>query len=269
MTKPRLLPRVLFWMALLPNALVLAQENGERWWDPSHFRELIIGDLPDDLPHANQGAYEGGLTASAADAAINNALTETLPREAWDFNIPTNGPPSPLFGAGTFDQQLLRFEEFGPEALNLRERRRDFLRNRRQPFEGWIPMPAPEDAQSGPDGEALEDFLSQQIFPLPTVLANTRSPNPWQNDIESFLGRALESPPAEGRPPGIGWSHQRWREFKPESYYQTATAGARENGGFRDDKQLHGYSAGEFGPGGLYHNTVGAPGLKARPKGSR
>src|SRR6185369_7258311 len=32
---------------------------------------------------------------------------------------------------------------------------------------------------------------------------------------------------------------------------------ARTNGGFRDSKQRHGYTKGEFGPGGLYHNVAG------------
>ena len=65
----------------------------------------------------------------------------------------------------------------------------------------------------------------------------------------------------------MGWSHQRWDEFTPKEYYQTATTGARTNGGLRDEKQLHGYEGGEFGPGGLYHNTVGAPGFEGTTRG--
>jgi hypothetical protein len=99
----------------------------------------------------------------------------------------------------------------------------------------------------------LEDFLAQRIWPNPSVFANTEDDNPWQKEIESFLGRDLKSPPAEGRPPGLGWSHQRWDDFTPTEYFQSAQAGARVNGGFRDSLQNHGYSAGEFGPGGLYH----------------
>ena len=75
-----------------------------------------------------------------------------------------------------------------------------------------------------------------------------------------LLGRNLDNPPAEGRPPGQGWSHQRWEEFTPETYFQTATSGSRTNLGFRDRKQDHGYQAGEFGSLGLYHNTTGTPG---------
>ncbi|MDH3641444.1 MAG: multicopper oxidase domain-containing protein, partial [Gammaproteobacteria bacterium] len=91
--------------------------------------------------------------------------------------------------------------------------------------------------------------------------------NPWQPEIEAFLGRQLVTPPAEGRPPGLGWSHQRWHEFKPRSYFQTATAPARANGGFRDARQNHRYRSGEFGPRGLYHNTTGEPGFEGTTTG--
>ena len=39
------------------------------------------------------------------------------------------------------------------------------------------------------------------------------------------------------------------------------------NGGLRDDRQMHGYEAGEFGPGGLYHNTTGAAGSEGTTSG--
>ena len=45
------------------------------------------------------------------------------------------------------------------------------------------------------------------------------------------------------------------------------TTGARTNGGLRDDKQDHGYSQGEFGPGGLYHNTTGLSGSEGTTNG--
>ena len=98
-------------------------------------------------------------------------------------------------------------------------------------------------------GGALEGFLDKGIWPIPTKFANTDDMNTWEEVIEEYLGRDLDNPPAEGRPPGLGWSHLRWDEFKPEVYFQTAQAGARTNGGFRDQLQRHGYSDGEFGPG--------------------
>jgi FtsP/CotA-like multicopper oxidase with cupredoxin domain len=39
------------------------------------------------------------------------------------------------------------------------------------------------------------------------------------------------------------------------------------NGGVRDNRQLHGYRLGEFGPGGLYHNTAGLPATAGTSKG--
>ncbi len=170
------------------------------------------------------------------------------------FDIPTGGDPSPLFGAEPFTQQVLRFEEFGTQPL---------------PAESTpgASFPTPADAQSSPDGAELDAFLDQTIYPIPTREANITDLNPWQEQIEDFLGRALDTPPAEGRPPGEGWAHQRWDEFFPEVYFQTAQAGARTNNGLRDSAQMHQYEVGEFGPDGLYNNTVGAPGFEGTTAG--
>ncbi len=218
--------------------------------DPSAFGKLVIdtdGDLLEGAPEANAGTFEGGVTGHTEDASANNVLQAEDQRDDGRFNVPTNGAPSPLYGATPFSQQMLRFEEFGNDALDL---------NAKKPA-NWSPLPAPATADGTPDGGALEDFLAQDIWPVPTKFSNTDDENPWQKMIENFIGRDLDAPPMEGRPPGLGWSHQRWEDFTPTSYAKTAQAGARTNGGFRDDKQDHGYSAGEFGPGGLYHNTTG------------
>lgn len=229
--------------------------------DPSALVDPVFGDLPDDLPDANLGAFESPFSrpvGSAEDANENNVLLEEFQRDDGIFNVPTNGPPSPLYGALPFTQQLLRFEEFGPDPVGP---------NQPQPDSDWMPLPAPVSAQVSPDGEMLEEFLAQGIFPSPTRFANDLDTNPWRSEIESWLGRELDNPPAEGRPPGEGWSHQRWDEFAPEIIYQTATTGARTNGGFRDSKQAHQYQSGEFGPGGLYHNTTGAAGFDGTTEG--
>ena len=204
-------------------------------------------DAREFFPPANQGAFEGGPTGTFADAGINNVVQEDEQHEEVKFNFPTNGPPSPLFGAKSFEQQMLRLEEFGTKPMPT-----TFAA-------GDTPFPQPMDPQSGPEGGDLDDYLQEDIFPAPTRLANDIDSNPWRAAIEGFLGRSLDSPPAEGRPPGEIWSHQRWDEFPPEVYFTTATAEAKDNRGIRDDLQLHGYSAGEFAPGGLYHNTVGRP----------
>ncbi len=226
--------------------------------DPSAYTGPQFGDLPEDLPVANQGSFEGGESETAEDAALENVIQAEEQRADDEFNVPTNGPPSPLFGAWPFTQKMLRFEEFGLKRLNLRAKR---------PPHRWRPLPAPADAYATPKGKAIERFLSQRIWPVPTEYANDWDLNPWQSEIEAYLGRSLEFPPAEGRPPGLGWAHQRWDEFAPKAYFQTAQTGARTNGGFRDRKQRHRYRAGEFGRGGLYHKTTGKRRSRGTTKG--
>jgi manganese oxidase len=61
---------------------------------------------------------------------------------------------------------------------------------------------------SAPTGATLEAFWVQGgIAPFPTQLSNTVDENPWKPAIEDFLGRTLVTPPAEGRPPRMGWAH--------------------------------------------------------------
>jgi manganese oxidase len=170
------------------------------------------------------------------------------------FDVPTGAGPSPLFGAQPFTQQMLRFEEFGTEVLP-------------DTSKPGIPFPRPVSDFEGPAGPALDSFLEQIIYPIPTRLSNDVDENPWKLDIEAFLGRLLDTPPAEGRPPGEGWAHQRWDDFNPEVYVVTAQAGARVNNGLRDTKQEHSYSQGEFAPGGLYYNTAGVTGFNGTTAG--
>ena len=226
--------------------------------DPSQFTGPIIGDLPENLEEANHGSFDGGKTGTAADATEYNMVPEVMQRDAGYFNVPTNGPPSPLFGAQPFTVQMLRFEEFGSTALDL---------NSEAAPAGWTQLPAPIAAAATPDSSKLDNFLGQDIWPVPQKYANDEDSNPWQGEIESWLGRGLDTPPAEGRPPGLGWSHQRWDEFKPQVYFQTATTGSRMNGGLRDVLQDHAYQLGEFGPGGLYHNPTGNAGMEGTTAG--
>ncbi|MGI9334739.1 MAG: multicopper oxidase domain-containing protein, partial [Gammaproteobacteria bacterium] len=110
-----------------------------------------------------------------------------------------------------------------------------------------------------PKGNDLDAFLAERINPLPTREANLTLPNAWHDKIEQCV-RPLATSYREGRPPGEYFAHQRWEEFYPTVYSQSAQTGARRNRGLRDSLQLHGYAAGEFGPGGLYHNTTGTGG---------
>jgi FtsP/CotA-like multicopper oxidase with cupredoxin domain len=224
----------------------------------------VPGIIAEDLPaflvpeRAMAPALEGGNTGREEDAGEDLNLNNMVLNDKID--IPTGAKPSPLFGATAFDQQMLRFEEFGPVPLGAEE--------------SVLPgpdFPSPLDAESGPSASDLDGFLNQFVtpslalpHPFPTREANDpdnggSQENPWKPQIESFLGRPLETPPAEGRPPGEDWAHQRFTEFFPESYINTFQGLARENGGARDALQFHQYDAGEWAPGKLYHNTAGIP----------
>jgi hypothetical protein len=225
--------------------------------DPSAFTGPLIGDQfaitnLAALPETNAGAFGGGLTGTKTDAA-GQTVTRT---PGTGLDIPTGAAPSPLYGAQPWTQQMALFEEFGREDVAGAAVPASPMAFP-QPSLGSLPENEPNDiSSSGPNGSELETFLGQPgIFPAPTEYSNVIDTNPWQGQIEAFLGRQLAHPPAEGRPPGKGWSHQRWNEFQPRIFWKTVQAGARENLGMRDSKQRHGYNTGEFAPGGLYNRT--------------
>jgi FtsP/CotA-like multicopper oxidase with cupredoxin domain len=116
----------------------------------------------------------------------------------------------------------------------------------------------------------MNTFLDAPLWPDPTVEANDTLDNPWATTIETCLPGVIPTGGViEGRPPGPAFAHQRWDEFPPRFYFQSAVGGARKNNGRLDAVQSHGYASGEFGPGvpgledqtGLYYNTAGAPGF--------
>ena len=253
------------------------------------FRDATTGNtvapLIVDKPSGRVGFF---LQNGSANVNLGNVAVDTQQGKAWCFadpnlarpntafpvaqiawtavaNIPTDAPASPLFGATAFSQQMLLFEEFGPEPMPAGA------------AIGFTPLPQPPNPQSGPAATDLEAFLAQPgIAPFPTRLSNVIDPNPWKAKIETFLGRALVAPPApatgvagpaEGRPSGEGWAHQSFDLFSPQKFYKTTIAEARDNGGFRNAKQRHGYAVGEFAPGGLYHNTAGIPATEGTTAG--
>jgi hypothetical protein len=69
------------------------------------------------LPEANEDSFDlpDGVKGTRAETRIENVLP---PSVQTSFNYPTNGKPSPLYGAQPFTQQLTLFEEFGPEKLD-------------------------------------------------------------------------------------------------------------------------------------------------------
>ena len=91
------------------------------------------------LPEANEHSFEGP-NGVEADPGINNAFT---PATLTSGNYPTNGYPSPMYGAGSWEQKLIIFEEFGREPIPTN-------------FDttGKIDCPAPANAQSCPSSAA-------------------------------------------------------------------------------------------------------------------
>jgi FtsP/CotA-like multicopper oxidase with cupredoxin domain len=211
--------------------------------------ETSIGSGEETTP-GRPGWRRAGRSLSATAALVGLLGAAAGPVHA-KFDAPTGAPPSPLFGAQPFTQKILMFEEFGTR-----------------------PLPASATAHSLPDPlgcngpanpgaytTALDSFLGQPLYPAPTRTANAApefpgATNPWAATVSGCLGRPVTGV-LEGRPPGENFAHQRWSEFFPQVYFQTVQAGSRPNGGIRDGAQLHRYQTGEFGPGGLYHNTVG------------
>jgi hypothetical protein len=78
------------------------------------------------------------------------------------FDIPTGAPPSPLFSARPFTQQMLRFEEFGTQPMPTADCTGPTCTS----------LPEPADCESPPDPTALDAFLRQPLHPLPTREAN-------------------------------------------------------------------------------------------------
>ena len=249
-----------------PQALPEGPALGEPVYsDESALRDAIVSEsaaraLEDDPLGVIGGALEGGATETRADQ------TQRLKIPKRGRDIPTGGKPSRLkIGGGakasSFTQMMLRFEEFGPQRLDPTV----------QAQQQQLPYPARGDDSAGPfstnwsgdpvASQQLDTLLSQAaVYPYPTEAANDYTGNPWNSIVSDYVRRPVAGP-IEGRPPGEGWSHQRWNEFYPVNAYKTVQAGVRPNTGFRDDLQSHGYAQGEFGPGGLYHTTAdGLPG---------
>ncbi|SDY46981.1 hypothetical protein [Nitrosomonas sp. Nm33] len=184
-------------------------------------------------------------------AAILNGTQAA--RASGGFDISTGAGPSPLFGATPFSQKMLLLEEMNSLPMNK--------------CSGCTStLPQPSDTGSSPGSAALDVFLKGPIYPFPTEQANIVLPNPWQDLIETHTG-PLSFTSIEGRPAGEFYAHQRWNEFQPERYIQTAQAGARKNTGLRNKGQRHEWSKGEFAPGGLYHNTTGYAGFEGSTAG--
>jgi len=208
--------------------------------------------VPKKITNNSKGATGSAATLACLLGAAGPAFAA--------FDIPTGvaagtAAPSPLcFNnqcATEFSTSLLRFEEFGLQAMPT------------SPPSNTSTLPGPIGCQSMPDGKALDDYIKQTIHPLPTEAANDIPPNAWAAKIKDCVGTFAQTV-MEGRPAGTFFSHQRWNEFYPKVYFQSAQTGARTNLGLRDQYQRHGYSKGEFGSGGLYHLNGTTRGIEVK-----
>ena len=188
-------------------------------------------------------------------AALSSCALYLCMAPALAQDIPTGAPPSPLFGAQPFTQSMLMYEEFGtrfmPAAANP----------------GSTVFGSPATCTGAPTQANIDKMIKQVLWPLPTRDARTDMPNPWAAKVGACIGATLRTSAIEGRPPGELYAHQRFDEFAPKVYFTSVQTGARINTGARDAWQRHKYASGEFGPGGLYHNTAGQVGFDGTTKG--
>lgn len=201
--------------------------------------------------------------------------------------------PSPTFSAQPFTARIVLFEEFGTQDYNDAAGIPKFDPKK-------TTLPPPIDPVTGlvdcfgypGDGKALDNLIGMNsLWPVATEAsfqddlstnpgklakaAASVAQNPWSAAINACepATNGLNMP-ADGRPYGKDFAHQRWNEknaitgdleFQPKKFFQSVMAGARPGGGVRDKMQLHGYKQptngkfSEFGPGGLYFNTVTSP----------
>ena len=229
----------------------------------SKFKSCVMPKKPINCyrPISSKGTFDYPKSAmnTAATLACFLGMFAAGPAYAV-FDIPTGvstgaASPSPLCFNGQcateFSAPLLMFEEFGVRVMPV------------SPSSNTSSLPGSSDCQSIPDGKALDDFLKEPLHPHPTEAANEALPNAWHAKVNECVGTYPRTV-LEGRPPGPFFAHQRWNEFYPKVYFQSAQTGARTNLGLRDQYQRHGYSKGEFGSGGLYHIDGTTKGIEAR-----
>ena len=191
-----------------------------------------------------------------AIAALSLALAPAaFAQAAPGFNVPTDAPASPLtingHTADPFTQEMPLFEEFGTRSIPG------------STCPTCVTMPVPATCDASPDGAAVDAMLKQPLFPAASRIANTTLANPWQAKIGSCV-QPLAKSAIEGRPSGEWFAHQRWTEFMPKIFFQSATVGARANTGLRDSLQRHHWAVGEFKPGGLYYKGGTNAGAQVR-----
>ena len=224
-------------------------------------------------------ASKSAFSLGVAIAVLSGCLVFTVPVHAAKILTVPSGleQPSPLFGVQPFSTPVVLFEEFGLQ---------DYKDSSGNPKEDLskTTLPRPIDPSTNQvdctgnhdDGGIDSIIRHKELYPLPGQFAHNEMDadgkfiyaNPWAEDIKTCdPGTANMDMPMDGRPWGEDFKHQRWSEFGPQKFFQSVQAGARTSRGARDKLQSHGYAHkvdqdgniikwSEFGPGGLYHNTV-------------
>ena len=240
-------------------------------------KESNASDTSKSVTIKNQLKTVGFCKNSSLAIAIAALVATTAPVQAAVLTVPSGlEQPSPLFGVKPFSTPVVLFEEFGlQDYKNEEDSSKDTLP---RPIDQSTNLP---DCTGNIDNGGLDSIIQKKgLYPLPGEFANYEKDaatgkfahaNPWAEDIKTCIPETANMDmPVDGRPDGEDFKHQRWSEFAPQKFFQSVMAGARTSGGARDKFQSHGYSHkmdqtgkinkwSEFGPGGLYHNTVTSP----------
>ncbi len=227
------------------------------------------------------GSATMGFRSALLPVAICLALGTSNVVHAAVLDIPSGlQTPSPLYGAAPFSARIVLFEEFGLQNYKAEVDDSPVFLTPPVKVGGQV------DCQGNPaeSGAGLDALIQKnKLYPLPAELAHHEKGadgkfvyvNPWEKQIKDCGAvDATLSLPMDGRPGEEDFAHQRWNEtnlnsgdleFQPKKFFQSVMAGARTSGGARDSLQWHGYKLAptgkwsEFGPGGLYYNTVTSP----------
>jgi len=209
--------------------------------------------------------------------------------EAGTLTVPTGADqPSPLFGAQPFKARVVLVEEFG--ANNYTGAEAAAADDSGQPLTRTLGLPQAlsttsgdlDDCHGAPKGSDLDNVIKMtELYPLPAAGGfatdelgddgKFKYHNAWESKVKDCLGSddqgiADIDMPMDGRPFGEDFKHQKWDEYHPVKFFQSIMTGARPSGGARDRSQSHHYGKdllpgqfSEYGPQGLYHNTVTSP----------
>ena len=184
--------------------------------------------------------FKWGIFTATGALALKNGLSPFASSAFAGDDIPTGVPPSPLFGAGLFEQPMPRLNLQTPQPLTM-----DTWRG--QTVARW-PGSSPE--------------LPAKGLSYHTEFSNSRGNPSGAEFVNPLTGRG----PAEGRPPFEYFEHQRWLEYFPKVGYVLSLGQIVDNTRFhprmapQGPNQIWTFGAGPLGTRG----TFPPPLIKAR-----